>query len=872
MSTLEKISRNLEVKQAITVPSTAPAPPMTSASALPAAPRSQAARMSGVLMSLAPPTAGPSSNPPSRPRSPDYAPPRGPPGVTAPQFDLSSVGFPEGPSSLTINESAVPSLDSSRIYRNELYGSDDRMTAHPAPAPAPRAPLSRRVPPLAPTFPHLGDLLHAALTPADARAIPSEALVARLATAPAPAGAPPLASLPPALQEAALVDDLLWCFTPMEGKYIRPRKHPSGGLAFDLPANDAGALPDPSLHELLQRILPTCEHATLVTRYAETRASARFGPVCQALSAGLRALLAEWRGLVAQLEGQQRAGALTLQSLWFHLQPSAASLRLVAALCAEAAHRSLRGAPLLNLLQQREAGLSGSPAARALVARLSAAAAAPLLRGIERWATEGRLEDPSNEGLVIENHALTRDSVRSDPHSDYWGLRFTLAPEVPAALAPVAADLLDAGRCLHVIRECGRDPSTLASSSSSASSSASSAARPGSLLLRAQGRALLDLASSWRRAASDQLVALVREEMRLLDRLRALRALFLCAQGDWLLQLMDVGESELTKPLPLVHRDRLQGLLDLSIKGSSAGSDPFIDDGVSLLLEREGLVQAVLAAEDPAVHRQLTQRLQLSGGGGGGAASAPLGLQALSLDVEVPWPVALVITRRSLDRYRVLFRFVFRLRHLERALTAAWLRIRGLRRHTAATAPAASLASLPALSSLCQQMVHVIKSLLQYLAESAFEPTWRVLEEHVRAPTTSIAALAEAQAACLEAMLRDCFLCKARGGLLGSLLEALEVAGQFATHVLSSPDAQLAMGIAPNAAGAAGPFARALRGLMHGLVQEGARDVKLLDLVEKLDFNDFYGLLSRRAGDWGSGRGASAGAGQMPPQARGREL
>ena len=52
----------------------------------------------------------------------------------------------------------------------------------------------------------------------------------------------------------------------------------------------------------------------MVARYSETRrADPGWGLVAQALGAAMGRVLADWQLMVAQLEGQLRAGKLTLQ-------------------------------------------------------------------------------------------------------------------------------------------------------------------------------------------------------------------------------------------------------------------------------------------------------------------------------------------------------------------------------------------------------------------------------------------------------------------------------------------------------------------------------------------------------------------------------
>jgi hypothetical protein len=160
--------------------------------------------------------------------------------------------------------------------------------------------------------------------------------------------------------------------------------------------------------------------------------------------------------MVAQLEHQLRSGKLTLQALWYYVQPPlsgagavlaaatggacwcymaacewlsvallcvslagcaiavnccmlsgslplCAALKLVASLAAEASSGRLRGAALLDLLHARCAAAMGDGAAHRLALRLLRAAAEPYFAMLERWLCEGTVDDPYAEFMVQED-------------------------------------------------------------------------------------------------------------------------------------------------------------------------------------------------------------------------------------------------------------------------------------------------------------------------------------------------------------------------------------------------------------------------------------------------------------------------------------
>lgn len=67
-------------------------------------------------------------------------------------------------------------------------------------------------------------------------------------------------------------------------------------------------------------------------RFIEEKSSFEYGQVNHALAAAMRALVKEYLILVTQLEQLQRQGLLSLQKLWFYIQPAMRTLDILASL------------------------------------------------------------------------------------------------------------------------------------------------------------------------------------------------------------------------------------------------------------------------------------------------------------------------------------------------------------------------------------------------------------------------------------------------------------------------------------------------------------------------------------------------------------
>lgn len=70
----------------------------------------------------------------------------------------------------------------------------------------------------------------------------------------------------------------------------------------------------------------------LSSSFIEEKSSFEYGQVNHALTAAMRTLMKEYLILVTQLEHLQRQGLLSLQKLWFYIQPTMRAMEILASI------------------------------------------------------------------------------------------------------------------------------------------------------------------------------------------------------------------------------------------------------------------------------------------------------------------------------------------------------------------------------------------------------------------------------------------------------------------------------------------------------------------------------------------------------------
>jgi gamma-tubulin complex component 2 len=214
-------------------------------------------------------------------------------------------------------------------------------------------------------------------------------------------------------------------------------------------------------------------------------------------------------------------------------------------------------------------------------------------------------------------------------------------------------------------------------------SASSSSAQP--LRYEAGERANIDAIERASQFASKALLDLLLTDNQLLLRLRSLKHYFLVDQGDFFVHFMDAAEEELRRSTSDISHARLEFLLDTSIRQSISDGDAF-NSNLKCTLLPYTLIQ----------HLELVQQLSGEDSASGALSSSRVqgmdsiedtrrklllvrhnqqlkGMEAFALDYEVKWPLSIVVSRKELTKYQLVFRHLFFCNHVKRQVRYALL-------------------------------------------------------------------------------------------------------------------------------------------------------------------------------------------------------
>ncbi|TPX59884.1 hypothetical protein PhCBS80983_g02145 [Powellomyces hirtus] len=518
------------------------------------------------------------------------------------------------------------------------------------------------------------------------------------------------------------MNDLLYVLMGIDGNYITRACYSHDNTASELDLDsikyDLDPTMDPSIAELVGRILPLPKYLQLIEEFIETHSKFKYGRAQHALAATMRDLM--------KLETQaMSAPHFGLQKLWFYLHPSLNTMAALYSLIdavntaerkAESTHAIAEsmgpefpagthqeqaasisqsrgftrgGGLVLSVLCERLLSFSGDPVLKALYAQLLSSSAVPYNAMLSTWIHSGEIFDPYDEFMVVETRGLNKDQFAGAYNDVYWEHRYTLRREyVPSFLAILQDKVLLAGKYLNVVRECGvqiPEPHIRYVDYRVNNQTLQQAAMSDVLVAMGGERFVEDIETAYG-YANRTLLALLFKDYHLMERLRSLKHYFLLDQSDFLVHFLDVAHEHLLKPARDVGVEQVKSLLELILR------DPAASPGTNTYKED---IEAELSSKHfvPYLMRTLQRRRELGGQPPGqnvndvefsdqDSSSNQIlnpspettldGIEAFQLRYTAPFPTSLIINQKVLMKYQLTFRHLFQCKYIERQLADAW--------------------------------------------------------------------------------------------------------------------------------------------------------------------------------------------------------
>ncbi|GAN09739.1 spc97 like protein [Mucor ambiguus] len=471
-----------------------------------------------------------------------------------------------------------------------------------------------------------------------------------------------------------------------------------------------------------------------------------------------------------------------------------------------------KGGAILNILSERLIGLSGDPKCKKIYTKLLSKASVPYFEILNFWIYHGEIKDSYNEFMVLEKRSVKKENLKEDYNDTYWETRYTIREgSVPVFLEPMKNQILLAGKFLNVVRECGvriANPqemqseilgqnidqdlslnSPLANKPQHSTSNSSIMPTRSEVWAAVDGSRFVKSLDIAYRYANQTLLNLLLKDQQLIERLRSLKHYFFLDQSDFLTSFLDLAKDELKQLSSDISQTRLQSLMDLVLRNPSsvAAYDPFKED-VKVSMSHLRLIDQLLRIISVSGMESASSNTRLStlNSSAGGLASSsgsgvfergqslsnsimstssiaattskePLsGYEALILDYTVTFPLSLVISRKALTKYQLLFRHILNMKHVEDLLCSTWMDQKNALWKGRSGNPEIDHLKFR-IFSLRNRMLTFVQQFAYYVTNEVLEPNWRRLEANLKNITT-VDQVLQYHSDFLDTCLKECML------------------------------------------------------------------------------------------------------------------
>lgn len=450
----------------------------------------------------------------------------------------------------------------------------------------------------------------------------------------------------------------------------------------------------------------------------------------------------------------------------------------------------VKGGEVIKVVWEKLMKSSGDPVAHEVFTRLLFHASQPYAEMLLSWTTSGDLNDPYDELLVREAKSISKKGLDMDYTDEYWEKRYTLRdgssvekpykPDtafdadghlkrlaggacIPPFLESWKFKILFAGKYLNVIRECGIEVSKYRNYGELEKMSINSPPFY---------KQVEDAYTHANRA----LLKLLLEDEGLVSRLRSLKHYFFLADSDFFVHFLDQSYNELRKPAKNANLVKLQSLLDLTLRNPASPSfnDPYKED-IKVTMSREPLYQWLLTVVNVSgalgQEENFNQRKS--------AEEKPIrAIEGLSFDYTVNFPLSLVISRKTILRYQLIFRFLLHLKYTESALVGMWgEHMQDCWRRSIRYKPFDMWRTRVCV--LRARMLEFVRQMTGYVCEEVLHIKSLELEEKISKVQT-VDALLKDHVDFLDGCLKECMLTNAR--LIERLQNIMKTIGTFTLY------------------------------------------------------------------------------------------
>ncbi|CRK86952.1 CLUMA_CG000769, isoform A [Clunio marinus] len=638
----------------------------------------------------------------------------------------------------------------------------------------------------------------------------------------------PIIGLPSTAQERAVISELLSTLIGINGSLIVPKmKTTSIDIRdeFSTPNHlndnricvvefELNEQIQESIRDMLGDILPLANFYFQIQNFIEMSRAPDSGQVLQALSEAMSKLITDYYGTIAQLEAMHIKEELNLHKLLFYLRPIIQTMETLTKVCHVLQVNNVRGGNVLTKLHDNIALYSGDKSSQEILIYLTQKASEPYMEILKLWIFKGVIQDPKMEFLIEDTEKDCQESEKNENYFDnFWDKRYMIRHEkIPRFLEKQANIILRTGKYLNVVRECGKRVVFTHSQTSLRFS-------------HTDEQNYVNIINDAYTFASKALLELIMNDNDLMGHLLSVKRYFLLHQGDFVVQFMDACEGELLNNVDDVIPMRLENLLELTLRLSSAKHDKYQDDLLTMLLPFDICTQmSKIIKSDMGV--DVDSEID--------DTSTLKGIECFTFGYTVHWPLSIVLNHMTISKYQLIFRQLFYCKHVENYLCRVWIANTNAKKFDHSTSELYRTAF-----TLRQRMMNAIQNLEYYMMIEVIEPVWHIFMQQL-AKAKNIDDVLIFHEDFLDHCLKNCML--TYPDLLKRIISVCNSCISFCQFIETSIDEGNIMTFSQKVAEYDETFTTNVVRLLDAVTEIAETDnsEKFFSLCNRINFNHYY--------------------------------
>ena len=567
-------------------------------------------------------------------------------------------------------------------------------------------------------------------------------------------------ALPMEAQEQMIIKDLLLCLIGIDGTYISKKCDKKGITLFDTfnyYINDI--IINSTFIAQISKILPLCKQYSITQHFINIHSRYEYGMVSHALASAMRHLLKQFTMIITQLEQLCLQGNLTLLRLYFYLTSSIIIMQKLEIISLKCIH--LKGGTLLSELYNLY-NTEGDENTRKLLKELLSTASIPYFKFIEDWIYNGILNDPYHEFYI----SIKRRLKSTD--NDYLSEKYIHDKNIiPNFLKLYSEKIFNAGKYLNIMDKKFLKKNTMIIN------------KMRTLKFSENHQDYSNIIETCYNNASHILLENIIKDHHLLIHLSLLRKYFLLAQGDFILSFLDLSRNELSKPLNKVNKQNIRSILE-KLQHEQPNDDynhiiqyyNYDNDDIPLFipfLYNKSVLDCSKSLKEGEEHAFYIGRPINNDNN---SKNNLIGIKALCLKYNAPFPVNVVLSNTNLSKYNLIFRHLFYVKHIEQTVSKIWK----------ATSTTFLKGNFVQSFILRHRLLFFIQNYLYHCTIEVLEPNWHQFNMDIKSANT-IDEVIYLHNTFLDNCLKECLLTQNK--LLSSIYIILDIAIDFSSNIES---------------------------------------------------------------------------------------